>query len=53
MPSHSSRLNSFLSLSITDTKGTKANDEHKVNNLAECNSGGPLDEKETGKEERR
>lgn len=34
-----------LSLSVTDTKGTNTNDEQKVNNSAECNSGGSLKQK--------
>lgn len=48
-----SELFRSLSLSVTDTKGTNTNDEQKVNNSAECNSGGSLSKRETGKEKRR
>lgn len=48
-----SELFRSLSLSVTDTKGTNTNDEQKVNNLAECNSGGSLSKREKRREKRR
>lgn len=48
-----SELFRSLSLSVTDTKGTNTNVEQKVNNLAECNSGGSLKQKRKEKGEKK